>query len=115
MRVRRGRMTVRKLVIAVAIIGILVGMAKLWWTHLLYAERAANHAALRSFYLQSPASVEYWEQRWTGQREGLKGSFLWPDGPPFVPAIAAYHERMRAKWERASWMPWLSVEPDPIK
>jgi hypothetical protein len=29
------------------------------------------------------------------------------------PALAAYHLRMRQKWERAAAHPWLSVEPDP--
>jgi hypothetical protein len=30
-------------------------------------------------------------------------------------ARVAYHERMRSKWTRAAWMPWLRFEPDPPK
>jgi len=113
MRIPRVRFTVRRMMIAVAVVGIMLGTEKLWRAHVLYAERASYHAGLRTHFLQSPASVAYWEQRWTSQREGLKGSYSWPDGPPFVTAIAAYHDRLRAKWERASRLPWLPVAPDP--
>jgi hypothetical protein len=27
----------------------------------------------------------------------------------------AYHERMRRKWARYAWMPWVRFEPDPPK
>jgi hypothetical protein len=27
--------------------------------------------------------------------------------------IAAYHDRLRRKWERAAWYPWQAVPPDP--
>jgi hypothetical protein len=28
---------------------------------------------------------------------------------------ASFHERMRRKWSRASWLPWTRVDPDPPK
>jgi hypothetical protein len=119
MRVPRVRLTVRRMLLAVAIVAIMLGMvrmtARLWSDHLLYAERAEYHARFRRHVLQSPESILYWEQRWSGQREGKKASYPWPDGPPFVPAIMEYHDRMRAKWERASRLPWLPIEPDPIE
>jgi hypothetical protein len=89
-----------------------LGGARLWVLRLDYLERAEVHAYWCD-HLRNPEEATYWEARWTDQREGFKGSYPWPDKPPFVPVMAAYHARMRAKWERAAARPWLSVEPDP--
>jgi hypothetical protein len=35
-----------------------------------------------------------------------------PGFPP-KPEVAAYHSRMRRKWEQAAARPWLPVDPDP--
>ena len=36
-----------------------------------------------------------------------------PPGYRPRPEVAAYHVRMRRKWERAAARPWLPVDPDP--
>lgn len=113
---RMPRMTTRRLMVAVAILATLLGGAleakRLWLLRRYYLELAVGHACWCD-YLRIPEAVPYWEARWTAQREGVKGSYPWPDKPPFVPAMAAYHARMRAKWEQAAARPWLPVEPDP--
>jgi hypothetical protein len=113
MKIPRVRFTMRRLMVAVAILGFALGVAELWRRSRLYTERASDHAGRRSNILQSPGSIAYWESRWQAQREGRSGAYPWPDGPPFVPAIADYHDQMWAKWERAARLPWLPVEPDP--
>lgn len=37
-----------------------------------------------------------------------------PPGYRPRPEMAAYHVRMRRKWERAAARPWLPVDPDPL-
>jgi hypothetical protein len=115
---RLPRMTTRRWMIAVAIIGILMGGAILIGRHLAvrnaYLQRAALHEIWKGKIYSHPNAAAYWESRWRDQRIGHKGSYPWPDEPPFVPAIAEYHERMIAKWRYAADHPWREVEPDPV-
>jgi hypothetical protein len=104
----------RQTIVAVAIAALLMGGVRLRALRQLYLEKAAGHAAYRAHLLRSPEDIEYWEARWTGQREGLPAKYPWPGRPPFVPAIARYHDDMRVKYERAARQPWLPVGPDPL-
>jgi hypothetical protein len=113
---RTPRMTTRRLLLAVAVLATLLGGAiearRLWLRRSDYLQRADAHAYWCD-HLRIPEEATYWENRWTEQRWRLKGYYPWPDKAPFVPAIAAYRARMRAKWERAAARPWFNVEPDP--
>jgi hypothetical protein len=100
--------------VTVAIVALLLGGARFWALRQLYLDKAHGHAAYRAQLLRSPEDIQYWENRWTAQREGLPARYPWPGGPPFVPAIARYYDDMRIKYERAARYPWLSVEPDPL-
>jgi hypothetical protein len=102
------------MLVAVAVVALVFGTIRLWVMRQIYLEKAANHAGFRAFVLQSPDSIRYWENRWTDQRMGKPAMYPWPAGPPFVPAMARYHDEMRVKYERAARHPWLPVEPDPL-
>jgi len=112
MGIPRVRFTVRRLMVAVAVVALAFGIVRLWAARQLYLEKAAEHAGFRALVLRSPNTIAYWESRWTAQREGLPARYPWPGGPPFVPAMAKYHDAMRIKYERAARYPWLPIEPD---
>jgi hypothetical protein len=84
-RLRRPRMTVRLLLILVALAGLATEAGLIGWRGWSYSKRAADHAMYlrsgRSFLLDS---------------EELRG----------------WHEKMRRKYELAMSRPWLPVEPD---
>jgi hypothetical protein len=111
--VRLPRMTTRRMMLAVLLVASLLGGTRLWVLSRHYLELARDHETRRREILRSPDDVVYWEARWTDQREGFGAAYPWPAGPPFVPAITAYHAAMRDKWGRAASRPWLPVEPDP--
>ena len=115
MRLPRVRFTVRRTMVAVAVVALAFGIVRLWTARQLYLEKAAEHAGFRALVLRSPDTIAYWESRWTDQRRGLPARYPWPGGPPFVPAMAKYHDAMRIKYERAAHYPWLPIEPDPLK
>ncbi len=113
MKVPRVRFTVRRMMVVVAVVALAFGIFRLWALRELYLEKAANHAGFRAYMLRSPESIAHWEDRWTDQRIGKPARYPWPGGPPFVPAMAKYHDAMRIKYERAARYPWLPIEPDP--
>jgi hypothetical protein len=97
----------------VAVVALAFGAVHLVAVRRRHLETAARHAGFRAWVLRSPESIAYWEARWTDQRVGLPARGPWPAVPPFVPAIAAYHDALKIKYERAARYPWLPVEPDP--
>lgn len=112
------RMTTRRWMIAVVLVALLLGGTITARRCIIlrqdYLQRAAYHDDLKGRLFNHPDSPTYWEFRWRDQRAGLKGAYPWPDGPPFVSAIAEYHDRMAMKWRYAADHPWVEVEPDPV-
>jgi hypothetical protein len=88
MRLPGVRFTVRRILVAVAVVALAFGIVRLWAARQLYLEKAAEHAGFRALVLRSPNTIAYWESRWTYQREGLPARYPWPRRPPFVPAMA---------------------------
>jgi hypothetical protein len=88
MRLPRPRFTLRRLMVAVAIIAVAIDSGIVVWRMETYAMRADAHArhlnSGRSF-LDDSADLIQW------------------------------HERMRLKYEYAARNPWLPVAPDPPK
>jgi hypothetical protein len=109
------RLTTRRWMIAMAVIGLLLAIGRFLALRHAYRERAEFHEGANAMIFRNADSRMYWENRWSNQREGLKGSYPWPDGPPFLPAMGEYHDRMTAKWRYAADHPWLDVEPDPLR
>jgi hypothetical protein len=85
-RLRKPRMTVRSLLIIVALAAFATHAGLTGWRALCYRKRAADHF----WYLRSARSMlsDSWELR-------------------------EWHDQMRRKYERAMFRPWLPVEPDP--
>ena len=112
-RPARMRFTVRRMMIAVALVAILfaaaVELPKLW--------------ALRQQYLGLAEKYGYWEVRINGvigiRQEITYYSTSQPRGPEPSPARlaemkaqAAHYGRLRAKYEQAAHHPWLPVARD---
>jgi hypothetical protein len=112
MRLPRVRFTVRRMMVAVAVVAIISGSVQLWRLRRLYQDRASGYASMALRYVSTPEEAAYWEARWTRQREGRPAEYPWPAGPPFVPAIVAHYRSLQAKYEHAARYPWLTVVPD---
>jgi hypothetical protein len=85
-RLRKPRMTIRLLLVLVALAGLATEAGLIGWRAWSYSKRAADHAR----YLMSGRSLIY-------DSSELRG----------------WHVEMRRKYELATSRPWLSVEPDP--
>ena len=121
MTIPRPRLTVRRLMIAVALAGVALG----GWIELGRLRRlGAEYADLAEDFRQSvisemrgDVSRDQWVARWRWVEERNRGGgrlyFRQPLPPEVCRARAAYFERLRAKYDRASRFPWLAVEPDP--
>ena len=114
MRPLRVRVTIRHMLLLVAMLALCCGLARLWATRQLYLRQATSRADFRAVVTRTPADIAYWEARWTDQREGLPACYPWPARPPFVPAMVRYLDAMEAKFTRAARYPWITVEPDPL-
>jgi hypothetical protein len=86
MRLPRPRFTVRRLMVAVAIIAVATYTGLVVWRIVTYSVRADAHAR----HLNSGHSFKY-------------------DSTDLI----RWHERMRFKYENAARNPWLPVGPDP--
>jgi hypothetical protein len=110
----RTRFTVRRMMVAVAIVAVLFGAAvelpRLW--------------VLRQQYLGLAEKYGYWEIRLNGaveiRQELTYYSTSQPLGPEPSPERLAkmkdqadHYARLRAKYERAARYPWLRIVPDP--
>ncbi len=113
MKIPRIRFSVWRMMLAVAVLAIVFGVIRLSMVRQRYLEKAANHESFRARILSSNLEIAFWEARWRDQRLGKPAQYPWPAEPPYVPAIAKYHDDMRIKYERAARFPWLPVAPDP--
>jgi hypothetical protein len=87
MKVPQVRFTVRRMLVAVAVVATVLGL--LMWVD----RRAREFRDRRDFH----------RVRWSAIDEGFEVE----DAP------AAYHRAMAEKYRRAAERPWLPVEPDP--
>jgi hypothetical protein len=88
MRLPRVRFTVRRMMIAVAVVGVALGMC-LWMVRRskIFRERSNDHG-----------------RTWAAMMErGME-----PGN-----GLADYHRRLSEKYDRAALIPWLPVAPDP--
>ena len=118
---RLPRMTTRRWMIAVAVVGLLIGgciggvRLKRWHDHFLHRARYhalmevanwkaehAHHELGLQFYGLDPGSESVRAVRAKGSRNIA-----------FFSRMAIYHAAMDRKYEYAARHPWLQVEPDP--
>jgi hypothetical protein len=84
------RFTVRRLMVAVAIVAALLGTRHAWLMRGYYLERADHFRLIQ------------WQLRSQGSHAGLE-PLAW----------IAHYRSLEAKYERAARYPWLPVAPDP--
>jgi hypothetical protein len=89
MRLPCVRFTVRRLMVAVAVVAVAAGGLHLWELRVLYLRTALLHEVLSSLFQEGHACA--------GRDPGR----------------SAHHQVLRIKYERAARRPWLPVEPDP--
>jgi hypothetical protein len=105
---KRPRFTVRRLMVAVAIVGVGAGFSAMRQRAAARQGRAAGHAAHAA---ELRAAVANWRggnvRLINITREQAEAIAKRSE------RSAAHHEAMRRKWEEADRSPWLPVEPDP--
>ena len=96
------RLTVRRLMVAVAIVAVVIGIVtELDRRRERYTRLARQHSVVRDelhkFLVVVPpsGSLEFF-----GDRRAIA-------------ELVGYHGRLKAKYEEAARHPWLPVEPDP--
>jgi len=131
MKLPRVRFTVRRLMVAVSVVGLALGGWLTYRRWVVYREKAAWHAAQEGwarFYLgggmavirmadgrveevNGPVAVR------TPTADGGLTEFTIPPTPGYdaetLTRRADHHARFRRKYEHASARPWLAVVPDP--
>ncbi len=111
MKLPRVRFTVRRLMVAVAVTGFILGGEAIRRRWLSYRASVENHAneerrmrlLLREGFLHETAG-DGTRRRWQigpgGERERIRERLL-------------YHSLMKDRYQRAARYPWLPVAPDP--
>jgi hypothetical protein len=99
MRLPRVRFTVRRMMVAVAVIAILIEGVSLWQRAALYRWKVRHHAMMeRSSVIavvEGPKAAD--------NAELARLSEVW----------STYHAAMKQKYEYAVTRPWIYVPPDP--
>jgi hypothetical protein len=131
MRLPRVRFTVRRLMIAVAIIAILCGVGlqirlaiRLSRLSAEYAQRVAKFADFESTWRKSERHHrqrgEELRKLVDDPRQGVGGPEFWrrqakgeADEAEKLKSLADFHASMKAKYQAAARRPWIDVEPDP--
>jgi hypothetical protein len=131
MRLPRVRFTVRRMMIAVAVIAILCGVGlqirraiRLSRLSAEYAQQAAKYAEFESTWRQSERHHREREQELRklvdDPRQGVDGPEFWrrqakieADQAEKLKPLVEFHATMKAKYQAAARRPWLPVDPDP--
>ena len=101
MRLPRLRFTVRRMMVAVAAVGVLLGIAKLAWLRQVYQQRAEKHSALIDLF-ERPAEHEVIP--WFLSRQEFRA---------YARERVNYHVRMVSKYRSAASHPWQTISVDP--
>ena len=107
------RFTVRRLMVAVAVISVLLTAGIVGRRWMDFSRRARSHAAQAWGYsLEAGNSYQLaYDDIRSGNgeasaRESAEEGATWH-------GLALYHDALRRKYERAMWRPWSPVAPDP--
>lgn len=103
------RLTIRRLMVAVAVVAFLIGAVRLKWLRDSHLHDAAYHARRKAEELRNVANFD------RGRREGASNaddrSILLMEQSSRL--RVAYHARLEQVYRRAANRPWRSVPPDP--
>jgi hypothetical protein len=118
MQVPRARFSIRRIVIAIAIVAVAIAGAQTYRRWLDYKKRFRAYAAYESFLRE-----EYlWQQSLDDPQLELCGMVKWDkedirrfkaESARFDRENLDYFHRMSEKYALAMTHPWLPVEPDP--
>ncbi len=104
------RLTMRRLIGAVAIAGVTMGVATMPQRISIRETKASFHATRAA---EQRAIVADWRK---GEGSGRIFNVTQQEAEAvaeWLDRSIPYHEAMRWKWEEAARYPWLTVEPDP--
>jgi hypothetical protein len=101
MKLSRVRFTVRRIMVAVVVVGVLL------WTTLWLGKRVQAY-----FYMADYHSARMWTAPFGGAA-GAASRGLDSRGELTSAERDRWHTALAAKYLRAARYPWLSVEPDP--
>jgi hypothetical protein len=108
MRFPRPRLTVRRLMIAVAVIALVTGVIAM----LIQSERRRQRAV---YHAKMETETQHLMNFYRGDLVLRRGENR-DDFPAMLGRFTRrnlYHSEMRRKWEASAARPWLPVEPDP--
>ena len=101
------RMTTRRWMIAVAVMGIILGVSvELQRRHARFLDLATHHEASSQIRRRLQGRVG-------GPYISLRLNGLGEDVSDWSGARVEWHRRVGEKYSRAAHYPWLPVEPDP--
>jgi hypothetical protein len=119
MRLPRIRFTWRQMMVAAAVVAVVTGGMVIAGRQTVYRVRATFYAQ------QKQVAAKRW-QHWSQEAVRLSG-LLGERNPPrsdqdrqlvvemvhYSRNRAAYHARLRVKYERVARYPWVPIDPDP--
>ena len=101
MRMPRVRFTVRRMMVAVAVLAVVLGAGEATRKRRSrFGREAGFHGAFMRLYARSPPVHFPNKERLASHRRSLAEK-------------KAYHESLAGKYEQAARHPWLPVAPDP--
>jgi hypothetical protein len=122
MRIPRVRFTVRRLMVAVVIAGIVLGIERLWHRSAEYAGIAGQHARKAIGWDEHVSwldgvAAKHARKAATGTGDSRsrdrENADKWAAVANGYRGMKGYHEAMRDKYAHAARYPWLPVAPDP--
>jgi hypothetical protein len=116
MRLPRVRFTIKRMLLAIAVLALLMFGVRMAWLSTVYRRAAARHrnreAVLREIVRlmrdNEEKANEIFGRTLTPEEKAQQTSRNQSDD-----AGIEYYSQMRRKYDRAAARPWLAVEPDP--
>lgn len=114
----RFRFTIRRMMVAVATVGMIFGVAAIWQRHRTFLKQAAGHEAeARICEINSDDNDKIQHQFDELRKKAGMGADPNKDSTLEYIRIMRLHgdhcRRLAHKYERAAHYPWLPVAPDP--
>jgi hypothetical protein len=106
MRLPRVRFTVRRMMIAVAVVAILIGVGLQVKGLYQRFHECSRQASTHGFYGEC---LDRLANEWAQKDDRIESLTQ----AKRLRLLAEYQRRIKAKYEAAKWRPWIDVEPDP--
>jgi hypothetical protein len=124
--VKPPRFTVRRLMVAVAIVGVASALGVMTWRSSVYRSLAARHSqheegmrreveGLEENLVNAPGRIAKAREAGDAEEEAawLRGVAQWQEKLTPYRLEIQKSGRLREKYQRAARYPWLPLEPDP--